>query len=214
MDTLAVADRLRNLNLPARLVWGTADRFQKIEVGERLARDLHAPRRRIEGAKHFTPEDHPEAVAAEINPLLDEVRNALRRVRRLALPFRLPGGGERRLDCRQEPILIERLLDEWASSASCLADRRPMLSLRFLSVGERANPTIICRKGDVKHLHDSAGRPSLARSPRTTTAWMPLIAITQESNMPVPMLRSSFLVAAALESTPTRPPRIGRPTTR
>jgi pimeloyl-ACP methyl ester carboxylesterase len=70
-DTLAVADRRPDLNLPARVVWGTADRFQSIEVGERLARDLNAPLRRIEGARHFTPEDHPEVVAEEINLLLE-----------------------------------------------------------------------------------------------------------------------------------------------
>jgi pimeloyl-ACP methyl ester carboxylesterase len=78
-DTLAVADRLPDLNLPARLVWGTGDRSQTIELGERLARALNAPLRRIEGAKHFTPEDHPEVVAEEINRLLEEVRNARRR---------------------------------------------------------------------------------------------------------------------------------------
>jgi pimeloyl-ACP methyl ester carboxylesterase len=77
-DTLAVADRLPNLNLPARLIWGTADRYQKIEVGERLARDLKAPLRRIEGAKHFTPEDHPEVVAEEIDLLLHAIGKARR----------------------------------------------------------------------------------------------------------------------------------------
>jgi pimeloyl-ACP methyl ester carboxylesterase len=77
-DTLAFAAQLPRLNLPARVVWGVADKFQKIEVGERLARDLHAPLRRIEGARHFTPEDHPETVAEEINLLLEEVRNARR----------------------------------------------------------------------------------------------------------------------------------------
>lgn len=80
-DTLAVADRRPDLNLPARVVWGTADRFQSIEVGERLARDLNAPLRRIEGARHFTPEDHPEVVAEEINLLLEEARNARRPTR-------------------------------------------------------------------------------------------------------------------------------------
>jgi pimeloyl-ACP methyl ester carboxylesterase len=77
-DTLAFAAQLPRLNLPARVVWGVADKFQKIEVGERLARDLHAPLRRIEGARHFTPEDHPETVAEEINLLLEEVREVRR----------------------------------------------------------------------------------------------------------------------------------------
>lgn len=73
-DTLSVADELPELNVPARVVWGAADGFQKIEYGERFARDLRAPLRRIEGGKHFTPEDHPELVAEEINQLLAEIR--------------------------------------------------------------------------------------------------------------------------------------------
>lgn len=69
-DTLDVADRLSHIHRPARVVWGAADQFQKIEYGERLARDLQVPLRRIEGGKHFTPEDHPDIVAQEINELL------------------------------------------------------------------------------------------------------------------------------------------------
>jgi pimeloyl-ACP methyl ester carboxylesterase len=72
-DTTAIADQLPGLGIPARLVWGTADPFQKIEYGERLAAALHAPLRRIEGGLHFTPEDHAEIVAQEINLLLAEV---------------------------------------------------------------------------------------------------------------------------------------------
>lgn len=72
-DTLAVADQLPRLNVPTRLVWGAADQFQKMEYGERFARDLRAPLRRIEGGKHFTPEDHPDILAEEINALLLDV---------------------------------------------------------------------------------------------------------------------------------------------
>jgi hypothetical protein len=36
-DTLAVADQLPNLEVPAQVVWGAADAFQKVEYGERLA---------------------------------------------------------------------------------------------------------------------------------------------------------------------------------
>jgi pimeloyl-ACP methyl ester carboxylesterase len=79
-DTLAVADRLAHLNVPARVVWGEDDAWRRIEHGERFARDLKAPLRRIAGAKHFTPEDHPDIVAEEINLLLEEVRNARRRL--------------------------------------------------------------------------------------------------------------------------------------
>ncbi len=69
-DTLAVSDRLASLGLPARVVWGEADQFQKIEYGERLARDLGAELHRIPGGKHFVPEDHPEAIAEVVNTLV------------------------------------------------------------------------------------------------------------------------------------------------
>lgn len=72
-DTLAVQDGLRTLAVPARVVWGVADQFQKLEYGERFARDLGTTMRRIEGGKHFTPEDHPDVIAAEIQSLVAEV---------------------------------------------------------------------------------------------------------------------------------------------
>ena len=71
-DTLAIADQIPNLDVPARLVWGAADRFQEIGYGYRLAYDLGAPIERIEGGKHFVPEDHPEQVAAAVNELLEQ----------------------------------------------------------------------------------------------------------------------------------------------
>jgi len=69
-DTLAVRDALPRLGLPARVVWGAADQFQKVEYGERFATDLGTDLRRIEGAKHFTPEDHPEEIATAVNELV------------------------------------------------------------------------------------------------------------------------------------------------
>jgi pimeloyl-ACP methyl ester carboxylesterase len=72
-DTLEVADRLPQLGVPARIVWGVADQFQKIEYGERLAWDLDAPITRIEGGKHWTPEDHPGEIAAALEELLAAV---------------------------------------------------------------------------------------------------------------------------------------------
>lgn len=69
-DTLAIADRLPSLGLPARVVWGEADPFQKVDYGQRLAADLGTTLQRIPGGKHFTPEDHPQAVATAINELL------------------------------------------------------------------------------------------------------------------------------------------------
>lgn len=68
-DTLAIADRLRDLEVPARLLWGAADQFQKVEYGERLAWDLGAELVRIESGRHFVPEDHPAEVARELTAL-------------------------------------------------------------------------------------------------------------------------------------------------
>jgi pimeloyl-ACP methyl ester carboxylesterase len=72
-DTLAIADRLPHLDVPARLVWGAADRFQQIGYGYRLAYELGARLDRIEGGKHFVPEDHAERVAATVNDLLAHI---------------------------------------------------------------------------------------------------------------------------------------------
>lgn len=75
-DTRAIQDELPSLNRPARIVWGVADQFQKIEYGERLASDLSAPLRRIEEGKHFTPEDYPEIIAEEIMALVAATSSA------------------------------------------------------------------------------------------------------------------------------------------
>lgn len=73
-DTLDVADRLPTLaGVPARVVWGMADRFQKPEYGARFARDLGVGFERIDGGKHFTPEDHPERIARALESLVAEV---------------------------------------------------------------------------------------------------------------------------------------------
>jgi pimeloyl-ACP methyl ester carboxylesterase len=72
-DTLEISGRISELDVPARLVWGAADRFLKIGYGYRLAYELGGKIERIEGGKHFVPEDHPEEVAAAINGLLDEI---------------------------------------------------------------------------------------------------------------------------------------------
>lgn len=69
-DTTDIAGRLSGLGLPTRVVWGEADRFQKIGFGERLAADLGCDIIRIPKGRHFTPEDHPETVAAAVNSLL------------------------------------------------------------------------------------------------------------------------------------------------
>lgn len=59
--------------VPARLVWGEADEFQKVEYGRKFARDLDAPLRLFPGGKHFTPEDHPDIIAEEIMKLVKTV---------------------------------------------------------------------------------------------------------------------------------------------
>lgn len=69
-DTLSIADQLPALSMPARVVWGAADRFQKISFGERLAGDLAAPLVRLDGARHFVPEDHPDAVAKAVRDVV------------------------------------------------------------------------------------------------------------------------------------------------
>lgn len=78
-DTLSIADKLPALRgKPARVIWGAADQFQKSEYGARFARDLGVPFERIEGGKHFTPEDHPDRIAAAIEALVGETRAASR----------------------------------------------------------------------------------------------------------------------------------------
>lgn len=74
-DTLTISEQLSELRVPARIAWGAADRFQKIEYGERFAHTLGAPLHRIEQGKHFTPEDHAETIADHINWLLEETRS-------------------------------------------------------------------------------------------------------------------------------------------
>lgn len=72
-DTIAVSPRLTELRgMPARIVWGAADQLQKLKYGERFARDLGAPIDRIEGGKHFTPEDQPDRIAAALTMLVHE----------------------------------------------------------------------------------------------------------------------------------------------
>jgi pimeloyl-ACP methyl ester carboxylesterase len=72
-DTRSVADRLPQLELPARLVWGAGDQFQELSYGQRLARDLDAELTAIAGGKHFVPEDHPDEIAAAVGKTLAEV---------------------------------------------------------------------------------------------------------------------------------------------
>jgi hypothetical protein len=60
-DTIAVGDRLASLGLPARVVWGTADQFQKLDYGARLAADLGTTLTRIEGGSTSPPRTTPRS---------------------------------------------------------------------------------------------------------------------------------------------------------
>jgi pimeloyl-ACP methyl ester carboxylesterase len=75
-DTLAVADRLPDLDVPSRVVWGVADQFQKPIYGERLAHALGTRPIAIRGGKHFTPEDHPDVIADAIRDVVARVDEA------------------------------------------------------------------------------------------------------------------------------------------
>jgi pimeloyl-ACP methyl ester carboxylesterase len=72
-DTLQVAERLRDLQVPARVVWGAADQFQRLPYGQRLALDLRTEVWQIEGGRHFSAEDHPERLAAAVDEVLGAV---------------------------------------------------------------------------------------------------------------------------------------------
>lgn len=71
-DTLDVSPQLGRLDVPARVVWGAADRFQKVPYGARLAWDLRTELRRIEGGRHWTPEDHPDQIARAVDEVVAE----------------------------------------------------------------------------------------------------------------------------------------------
>ncbi|GGE88185.1 alpha/beta fold hydrolase [Massilia psychrophila] len=75
-DTLDITGQLPKLAVPAHIVWGAADQFQKLHYGERLASDLNAPLHIIPGAKHFTPEDHPDTIADAICAVIKQVAPA------------------------------------------------------------------------------------------------------------------------------------------
>ncbi len=75
-DTQEVAAALSRLRVPAAVVWGAADRFQKLRYGRRLAADLDASIDEIDGGKHFVPEDHPARVATAVDSVWEQARSA------------------------------------------------------------------------------------------------------------------------------------------
>ncbi|WP_016908908.1 alpha/beta fold hydrolase [Streptomyces xiaopingdaonensis] len=65
--TEEIADRLGELTMPVRILWGEHDRWQPVGYAERLSRDI--PRAElvvVPGAGHFVMEDAPQRVAREI----------------------------------------------------------------------------------------------------------------------------------------------------
>ncbi|MGH2868685.1 MAG: alpha/beta fold hydrolase [Solirubrobacteraceae bacterium] len=66
-DLNAASDRLGGFDGSALLVWGTGDRFFKLDFARRL-RDKFADARlvEIEGGRTFIPHDHPARLATEI----------------------------------------------------------------------------------------------------------------------------------------------------
>ncbi|KUG08472.1 hypothetical protein ASU33_09925 [Solirubrum puertoriconensis] len=71
LDTLNIASDLPQVTVPARVVWGQKDILSP-DSGQRLATDLKTDFTCIPGARHFTPEDHPDVVAQAINAVLAE----------------------------------------------------------------------------------------------------------------------------------------------
>ena len=66
-DTLAAAEKLPHLGLPALLVWGTADKLFPLSDAKRLQRTLQDVELvELPGAKAFVPLDRPDEVANAI----------------------------------------------------------------------------------------------------------------------------------------------------
>lgn len=65
--TLAAAEKLRNSEIPVRLLWAPGDRYFPISYAERLAGEVeNAAVVQIPDAKTFVPLDQPQRVADEI----------------------------------------------------------------------------------------------------------------------------------------------------
>ena len=67
----AIGARLGNIQQPTSIVWGAADPFLSPGVGEQLRDAIPgASLELVPGARHFSPEDAPDRVAAAIDTLL------------------------------------------------------------------------------------------------------------------------------------------------
>jgi pimeloyl-ACP methyl ester carboxylesterase len=66
--TQDAAAKLRSFDKPVLLAWGNEDRFFPKRIAERLARELpNAQLEYLPGARAFTPEDNPQALAEAIS---------------------------------------------------------------------------------------------------------------------------------------------------
>ncbi len=71
--TEELTDRLGEIAIPVRIVWGAQDQWQPVRYGERLASDIaNAKLVVLPEAGHFLMEDDPEAVTAEVLDFLRE----------------------------------------------------------------------------------------------------------------------------------------------
>ncbi len=69
--TEEISDRLGQLTMPVRILWGENDQWQPLKYAERLAGAIpHADLVTVPGVGHFVMEDAPERVADEIRAFL------------------------------------------------------------------------------------------------------------------------------------------------
>ncbi|MEJ2890804.1 alpha/beta fold hydrolase [Actinomycetospora aeridis] len=66
-DTEELTDRLGEIDIPVRIVWGRGDRWQPVSYAEKLAADIPgASLVVVDDAGHFLMEDDPERVTREV----------------------------------------------------------------------------------------------------------------------------------------------------
>lgn len=69
--TMALVDRHKDIAAPTLVLWGVRDPWQRIEDGERLAREIPDARLvRLENASHWLQQDAPAAFAREVAAFL------------------------------------------------------------------------------------------------------------------------------------------------
>lgn len=71
--TLNLIEKLKKLNIPARVVWAVSDPLP-LRSGEQLAEALKAPFLKIKAGGHLSPQDHPEVLAQAIKGVLIEIQ--------------------------------------------------------------------------------------------------------------------------------------------